>query len=75
MSPLLHGSVEMEVGDDKKKVKLGGTARYPADQQHAHPQRRQDRGEGAAGGDSPLRMDHHAVRSARRAVSSASCAA
>jgi len=31
---LLHGSVEIEVGNDKKKVKLGGTARYPADQQH-----------------------------------------
>jgi len=31
---LLHGSVEVEVGNDKKKVKLGGTARYPADLQH-----------------------------------------
>lgn len=31
---LLHGSVEVEVGADKKKVKLGGTARYPGDQQH-----------------------------------------
>lgn len=31
---LLHGSVEIEVGNDKKKVKLGGTARYPADLQH-----------------------------------------
>jgi len=31
---LLHGSVEVEVGGDKKKVKLGGTARYPGDQQH-----------------------------------------
>jgi transcriptional regulator with XRE-family HTH domain len=31
---LLHGSVEVEVGEDKKKVKLGSTARYPGDQQH-----------------------------------------
>lgn len=31
---LLHGSVEVEVGADKKKVKLGSTARYPGDQQH-----------------------------------------
>ncbi|MTV36117.1 helix-turn-helix domain-containing protein [Duganella radicis] len=31
---LLHGSVEVEVGTDKKKVKLGSTARYPGDQQH-----------------------------------------
>ncbi|WP_432377637.1 helix-turn-helix domain-containing protein [Duganella sp. P38] len=31
---LLHGSVELEVGASKKKVKLGATARYPADQQH-----------------------------------------
>jgi transcriptional regulator with XRE-family HTH domain len=31
---LLHGSVEVEVGPDKKKVKLGSTARYPGDQQH-----------------------------------------
>jgi len=31
---LLHGSVELEVGTSKKKVKLGATARYPADQQH-----------------------------------------
>lgn len=31
---LLHGSVEVEVGNDKKKVKLGSTARYPGDQQH-----------------------------------------
>lgn len=31
---LLHGSVEVEVGNDKKKVKLGGTARYPADLLH-----------------------------------------
>ena len=32
---VLHGTVELEVGTQKKKVKLGGTARYPADQQHA----------------------------------------
>jgi transcriptional regulator with XRE-family HTH domain len=31
---LLHGSVEVEVGTSKKKVKLGATARYPGDQQH-----------------------------------------
>ncbi|WP_445230877.1 helix-turn-helix domain-containing protein [Duganella rhizosphaerae] len=31
---LLHGSVEVEVGPDKKKLKLGSTARYPGDQQH-----------------------------------------
>jgi transcriptional regulator with XRE-family HTH domain len=31
---LIHGSVEVEVGTDKKKVKLGSTARYPGDQQH-----------------------------------------
>jgi len=31
---LLHGSVEVEVGSDKKKVKLGSTARYTGDQQH-----------------------------------------
>jgi XRE family transcriptional regulator, regulator of sulfur utilization len=31
---VLHGSVEVEVGVDKKKVKLGGTARYPADINH-----------------------------------------
>lgn len=31
---LLHGAVEVEVGTDKKKVKLGSTARYPGDQQH-----------------------------------------
>ena len=31
---VLHGSVEVEVGTDKKKVKLGGTARYPADINH-----------------------------------------
>jgi len=32
---LLHGAIEIEVGTHRKKVKLGGTARYPADQQHA----------------------------------------
>lgn len=32
---VLHGTVEIEVGNHKKKVKLGGTARYPADLQHA----------------------------------------
>lgn len=31
---VLHGSVEIEVGDSRKKVKLGATARYAADQQH-----------------------------------------
>ncbi|UTY59349.1 helix-turn-helix domain-containing protein [Massilia sp. erpn] len=32
---LLHGSMELEVGNAKKKIKLGSTARYAADQQHA----------------------------------------
>ena len=32
---LLHGAMEIEVGASKRKVKLGGTARYPADQAHA----------------------------------------
>ncbi|AXA90765.1 helix-turn-helix domain-containing protein [Massilia sp. YMA4] len=32
---VLHGSMELEVGTQKKKVKLGGTARYPADLPHA----------------------------------------
>ncbi|MES2116032.1 MAG: XRE family transcriptional regulator [Pseudomonadota bacterium] len=32
---LLHGAVEVEAGVHKKKVKLGGTARYPADVPHA----------------------------------------
>jgi len=31
---VLHGNVELEVGADKRKIKLGGTARYPADQNH-----------------------------------------
>lgn len=32
---VLNGSVELEVGSFKKKVKSGATARYPADQAHA----------------------------------------
>ncbi len=32
---VLHGALELEVGASRKKIKLGGTARYPADQQHA----------------------------------------
>src|SRR5438445_6378756 len=32
---LLHGSVEVEVENAKKKLKLGGTARYHADKSHA----------------------------------------
>ncbi len=31
---LLNGSIEIEVGIDKRKLKMGGTARYPADQNH-----------------------------------------
>jgi uncharacterized cupin superfamily protein len=31
---VLHGSLEVEVGAVKKKVKIGGTARYAADQGH-----------------------------------------
>ena len=31
---VLHGTMELEVGADKKKIKMGGTARYPADQNH-----------------------------------------
>lgn len=31
---VLHGAIEVEVGIEKKKLKLGGTARYPADQNH-----------------------------------------
>lgn len=31
---LLHGSVEVIVDDVKKKLKIGGTARYPADKNH-----------------------------------------
>ena len=32
---LMHGAMEIEVGAASKKVKLGATARYPADQPHA----------------------------------------
>lgn len=32
---VIHGAVELEVGTDKKKVRHGATARYPADQDHA----------------------------------------
>nr|WP_155455605.1 XRE family transcriptional regulator [Massilia eburnea] len=32
---ILHGSMELEVGNNKKKIKLGGTARYAADLHHA----------------------------------------
>jgi transcriptional regulator with XRE-family HTH domain len=31
---VLHGTLEIEVGSSVRKVKLGGTARYPADQNH-----------------------------------------
>ena len=31
---VLHGAMEVEVGVSKRKVKTGGTARYPADQDH-----------------------------------------
>jgi transcriptional regulator with XRE-family HTH domain len=31
---VLHGSLEVEVGGSVRKVKMGGTARYPADQNH-----------------------------------------
>lgn len=31
---VLHGTMELEVGNDRKKIKVGGTARYPADQNH-----------------------------------------
>jgi transcriptional regulator with XRE-family HTH domain len=31
---VLHGSLEVEVGASKRKVKMGATARYPADQDH-----------------------------------------
>jgi transcriptional regulator with XRE-family HTH domain len=31
---ILHGSMELEVGSNKKKIKLGGTARYSADLHH-----------------------------------------
>lgn len=32
---LMHGSIEVEVNGNKKKVKIGGTARYEADRSHA----------------------------------------
>lgn len=32
---VLHGALEVEVGAIRKKVKMGGTARYRADQDHA----------------------------------------
>lgn len=31
---VLHGALEVEVGASKRKVKMGSTARYPADQDH-----------------------------------------
>jgi transcriptional regulator with XRE-family HTH domain len=31
---VLHGTLEIEVGGSTRKVKMGGTARYPADQNH-----------------------------------------
>ncbi len=31
---VLHGVVEVEVGEDRRKIKLGATARYAADQDH-----------------------------------------
>jgi XRE family transcriptional regulator, regulator of sulfur utilization len=31
---VLHGTLEIEVGSSVRKVKIGGTARYPADQNH-----------------------------------------
>jgi transcriptional regulator with XRE-family HTH domain len=31
---VLHGAIEVEVGTSKRKVRTGGTARYPADQDH-----------------------------------------
>ncbi|SFU57725.1 helix-turn-helix domain-containing protein [Pseudoduganella namucuonensis] len=32
---VLHGAMELEVGASKKRIKTGGTARYPGDQDHA----------------------------------------
>ncbi|MFL6673580.1 MAG: helix-turn-helix domain-containing protein [Massilia sp.] len=32
---VLNGAIEVEVGATKRKVRTGGTARYPADQDHA----------------------------------------
>jgi hypothetical protein len=50
---LLHGSVEVEVGSDKKKVKLGSTraTRPTSSTSSAIPARRK---QGAAGGDTPI---------------------
>ncbi|WP_025917670.1 helix-turn-helix domain-containing protein [Herminiimonas sp. CN] len=31
---LLHGAMELEAGGEKKKLKIGSTARYPGDQEH-----------------------------------------
>jgi len=31
---LLHGTMELEVGSEKKKLKTGSTARYPGDRDH-----------------------------------------
>ena len=31
---LINGAIEVEVGASKRKIKAGGTARYPADQTH-----------------------------------------
>ena len=31
---VLHGALEVVVGEEKRKIKLGGTARYAADQDH-----------------------------------------
>ena len=31
---ILNGTIEIEVGADRRKLKTGGTARYPADQNH-----------------------------------------
>jgi transcriptional regulator with XRE-family HTH domain len=31
---VLHGAIEVVVGEERRKVKLGGTARYAADQHH-----------------------------------------
>jgi transcriptional regulator with XRE-family HTH domain len=32
---VLHGTIEVEAGETKKKLKVGGTARYEADKNHA----------------------------------------
>jgi quercetin dioxygenase-like cupin family protein len=32
---VVTGTVELEVGAEKRKIKHGATARYPADQNHA----------------------------------------